>query len=205
MCNIQFASPRFNRASLLKIYEDESFADLSFYEGWTYDKWKKENRHRSYITQRLKLKILRRFLNENDRILDIGCGPGLFCLEASREGLRAEGIEPSRMLAEIGWKKLKANVHHTLLEDYEPGYKFSGITVWDVLEHIPNPVEVLTKSHELMEDKGYLFVQVPNYGGISNRFKTFLNRSGIKNNHHACSSSEALPQTDELEELKSSC
>lgn len=181
LCNIQFASPRFTRQSLLEIYENESFADLSFYDDWSYDRWKRENRNRSYITQRLKLGILKQYLNKDDRILDVGCGPGLFCLEASREGLCAEGIEPSRMLVEIGWQKLKADVHQGLLEDYEPGYKFKAITVWDVLEHISNPVEILSKCHNLLEANGYLFIQVPNYNGISNRFKTFLNRSGIRN------------------------
>ena len=182
ICDIQFASPRFTKESLLKIYENESFADLSFYDDWTYNNWKKENLHRSYITQKLKLHTLKRFLNENDRILDVGCGPGLFCLEASKNGLNAEGIEPSRMLVDIGRNKLNIDIHYGLLEDFRPTYKFNGITIWDVLEHIPNPVEILTKSYDLMEDDGYLFVQVPNYEGISNRFKTFLNRSGIKNN-----------------------
>ena len=150
ICNVQFASPRFTNDSLLKIYENESFADLSFYNDWTYEKWRKENRHGSYITQKLKLHALSRYLNENDRILDVGCGPGLFCLEASRHGLKAEDIEPSGMLADIGRKKLNIEIHQGLLEDFEPAYKFDGITVWDVLEHVPNPVEILTKSYEII-------------------------------------------------------
>ena len=37
-----------------------------------------------------------------DKILDFGCGAGLFCLEASTQGLWVEGIDPSKMLTDLG-------------------------------------------------------------------------------------------------------
>jgi len=179
-CDIQYASPRFTEESLLEIYENEAFTDLSFYDGWSYDRWKKENKNRSYITQVLKLQILNRIVSENDRILDVGCGTGLFCLEASRHGQRAEGIEPSIMLVDIGRKVLNLDLHQGLLEDFDPGHRYKAIVVWDVLEHVYNPVELVKRCNYLLEEGGYLFAQVPNYDGISNRFKTFLCKKGLK-------------------------
>ena len=179
-CGIMYASPRFTEASLLKIYENEAFADLSFYGQWNYDRWKKENRNRSYVTQVLKLQLVERFLSAKGKVLDVGCGTGLFCLEASRHGLEIEGIDPSHMLTEIGRKVLKVSVKQGLLEDHGPGFKYSGIVVWDVLEHVYNPVGLVKKCHELTEPGGHIFVQVPNYDGASNRMKTFLCRRGLK-------------------------
>ncbi len=176
-----YASPRFSKESLLKIYENEAFADLSFYDGWSYDKWKRENRNKSYVTQKLKLQFLRQFLSEKDRILDVGCGTGLFCLEGLRQGFNIEGIEPSSMLVEIGRKVLNVSIQQGLLEDFDPGYKFNGIVVWDVLEHVYDPVELVKRCNLLMKEGGYIFVQVPNYDGVSNRLKTFMCRRGFKN------------------------
>ncbi len=133
------------------------------------------------MTQKLKLQILSRFLSEKDRVLDVGCGTGLFCLESSKHGLNVEGIEPSGMLVDIGRKVLNLPLHHGLLEDFEPDYRYKAIVVWDVLEHVYNPVELVKRCNYLMEDGGYLFIQVPNYDGISNRFKSFMCRNKFKN------------------------
>jgi len=179
-CEIMYASPRFTKESLLNIYENRAFVDGSFYDEWSYEKWKRENRDRSYVTQKLKLQLLSRFLSEKSRVLDVGCGTGLFCLETSKHGFNVEGIEPSGMLVEMGRKVLNVYLHHGFVEDFDPGYRYNGIVVWDVLEHVHNPVELVKRCNDLMEDGGYLFVQVPNYDGISNRFKTFLCQKRVK-------------------------
>jgi SAM-dependent methyltransferase len=132
------------------------------------------------VTQVLKHELLKPFLSKEDRILDVGCGTGLFSLEMSRHGFQVEGIEPSGRLVEIGVKVLNVPIHHGLLEEFKPAHRYKGIFVWDVLEHVSNPVALVKQCHDLMEAGGYLFVQVPNYDGLSNRWKTFLCRRGLK-------------------------
>lgn len=179
-CDVQYASPRFTPGSLLEISENEEFIDLSFYDAWSYDRWKKENRNRSYLTQRLKIETLSRFISEKDRVLDVGCGTGLFCLEALKSGLTVEGIEPSKMLVDIGREVLNVQLNHGLIENFNPGYRYNAIVIWDVLEHVYNPVELVERCSHLLNEGGYLFLQVPNYAGISNRYKSFLCRRGLK-------------------------
>ncbi|MBW1771398.1 MAG: class I SAM-dependent methyltransferase [Deltaproteobacteria bacterium] len=179
-CRVMYASPRFTQKSLLDIYEHESFVDHAFYEGWSYEKWKRENRHRSYVTQRLKLDLLGSFLTQKDRILAVGCGTGLFLVEAQRRGFQVEGIEPSARLVEIGNRVLKVPIQQCLLEAFDPGYKYQGVVVWDVLEHVTDPLEMLRKCKSLLDSRGYLFVQVPNYDGLSNRMKTFMCRKRLR-------------------------
>ena len=179
-CEIMYASPRFSEASLLKIYENEAFVDRSFYEDWSYERWKKENRDRTYVSQRLKIELIGRFLSKEDRILDAGCGTGLFCLEATRQGLDVEGIDPSRMLVEFGRELFQIPLHQGQLEDFDPAYKYRGIVLWAVLEHVYNLKELVIRCGYLLEKGGYLFIDVPNHEGPSNRFKTFLCRNGLK-------------------------
>lgn len=179
-CTIMYASPRFTEESLSQIYESDAFIDPSFYDQWSYEKWKRENKNRSYISQCLKIQLIKRFLTEKDRILDVGCGTGLFCLEASKQGLNVEGIDPSKMLIDIGSKTFKIPLHHGPLEDFDPGYKYKGIVVWAVFEHVYNLINLVNRCGYLLEEGGYLFIDVPHYQGISNRFKTFLCRIGFK-------------------------
>ena len=67
-----------------------------------------------------------------------------------------------------------------LLEDFNPGYRYEAMVIWDVLEHVYNPIGLIERCGRLMNNGGYLFIQVPNFKGISNRYKSFLCRSGLK-------------------------
>ena len=179
-CEIMYASPRFSEESLLLIYENETFLDDSFYHDWSYEKWKKENTQRSYIPQTLKIQLVRRFLSQRDRILDVGCGTGLFCLEATKQGLNVEGIDPSATLIEFGRKLFGIPLHHGQLEEFEPDHRYKGIVLWAVLEHVYNLKDLIKRCGDLLEEEGYLFIDVPNHEGASNRFKTFLSQKGLK-------------------------
>ncbi len=179
-CEIMYASPRFSETSLLEIYENEALVEESFYEDWSYERWKKENTNRSYVPQTLKIELVRRFLSQEDRILDVGCGTGLFCLEASKQGLNVDGIDPSAMLIEFGRKLFGIPLHHGQLEEFEPDQKYKGIVLWAVLEHVYNLKDLIKRCGDLLEEEGYLFIDVPNHEGASNRFKTFLSQKGLK-------------------------
>jgi 2-polyprenyl-3-methyl-5-hydroxy-6-metoxy-1,4-benzoquinol methylase len=178
-CHIVYASPRFTEESLLKIYESEAFADLSFYERWSYEKWK-ESKDRSYIVSHRKVMLVKEFLPEGSRILDVGCSTGLFVLEASRQGFLCEGIDPSFRLTEIGRKTFKISLHSGNIDEFEPRYRFRGIMLWDVLEHVPNPIHIVKKCYNLLEPEGFLFLQVPNYKGISDSCKMYMCRLGLR-------------------------
>ncbi len=179
-CEIMYASPRFTEDSLSEIYENEAFVDEGFYENWSYEKWKRENTGRSYIPQTLKIQLIRKFLSREDRILDVGCGTGLFCLEASKQGLNVEGLDPSRMLIDLGRKLFKTPVHLCKIEAFDPDYRYKGIVLWAVLEHVYNLKDLIKRCGYLLDDGGYLFIDVPNHEGASNRFKTFLSQRKFK-------------------------
>jgi len=176
-----FASPRFSEESLLEIYEtDEFIGDPSFYENWSYEDWKENNVNNTYRAQQIKIKLINKFLSQKDKILDYGCGTGLLCLEASKQGYNIEGIDASSMLTDIGKNILKAPVVNSHIENFDPGYKYKGIVSWAVFEHVYDLKRIINKCNELLESGGYLFVDVPNHQGLSNRYKTFLCQKGMK-------------------------
>jgi SAM-dependent methyltransferase len=182
-CHLMYCSPRFTEASLLAIYENEAVTDLSVYRDWNYEKWSNMN-PRSFHTERQKVRILRQHLAEGSSILDVGCSRGHFVFEARRQGFAAEGLEPSHLFCEIARAELKVPVTEGQLEDFHPGVCFDGLVLWDVLEHLYEPVRVTLHAARLLKPGGILLLQTPNYLGLGHRCKALLYRLGIKHDDY---------------------
>lgn len=114
--------------------------------------------------------------SETLRILDIGGGYGFFGSEVKRQYPTADVkvLEPSIKRAEMGKKYLSESeedhpvpdfLMELLNEDFALKYKenFDVVTMWHVLEHVPNPIDFLRLACQLVKPKtGILCVEVPN-------------------------------------------
>jgi 2-polyprenyl-3-methyl-5-hydroxy-6-metoxy-1,4-benzoquinol methylase len=105
--------------------------------------------------------------SEHPTLLDVGCGTGGFLKFASAKGFRVYGFDASRAQAEHA-KALFSDVRHaTSLPAYleslgQPELKFDFITLWDVFEHIRNPVSFLQQLADALKPGAHLFISVPN-------------------------------------------
>ncbi len=97
------------------------------------------------------------------RILDVGCSTGMF-LELAREaGWDVFGVEPSRWLSRRAQSQFGARVFNTTFEGAPiAAESFAAITMWDVLEHVPDPMAFVAKASHLLRPGGVLAVNVPN-------------------------------------------
>jgi len=98
------------------------------------------------------------------RILDVGCGKGYFLHRAAARGFDPWGRELSPHAARFARERLGlANVTEGRIEDagYPKGF-FHAITLWDVIEHLPDPGSVLRAAADLLAEDGVLFLQTPN-------------------------------------------
>ncbi len=92
-------------------------------------------------------------------LLDYGCGTGDFLRAASTQGFTARGVEPDRNARNRALKKgvmVHSSLHHLGKQD-----TFDVITLWHVLEHIPNTQEVLQQLYSKLRDNGLLVAAVP--------------------------------------------
>lgn len=119
------------------------------------------------VYQSVKRYMLRKKLNwitkeysKKGNLLDIGAGTGDFLLEAKNEGWRIEGIEP-----EIRARELAARKGIELKENYRDlgSGKFDVITMWHVLEHVPDLQNLVWELDKLLNKNGLLVIAVPNF------------------------------------------
>ena len=96
------------------------------------------------------------------RILDIGCGRGLFLDVMRRGGWSALGTELSKETASYAAEVYGLEVLRGDLTKHQlPGESLDVININQVLEHLKNPAEVLTECRRLLRKGGLLVISVP--------------------------------------------
>ena len=94
------------------------------------------------------------------RILDVGCGNGLF-FDRLRELGEVEGVEPDTALLDPRgpWRHA---IHAVPFDDgFLPGHRFDAILMLDVLEHLDDPAAALHHAVELLAPGGVILCTVP--------------------------------------------
>jgi SAM-dependent methyltransferase len=97
------------------------------------------------------------------RLLDFGCGGGVFLARMHRQGWHVTGLDVSAAAAagaraELGVPVLCGTLPHSELEPES----FDVVTMWHALEHVHDPLAVLRAAHRLLAPGGRLMVAVPN-------------------------------------------
>jgi 2-polyprenyl-3-methyl-5-hydroxy-6-metoxy-1,4-benzoquinol methylase len=104
------------------------------------------------------------------RLLDVGCGTGLFLHLAAEAGMQVRGIELSASAVNYARTNYGLDVQHGTLEDAEVAPASCDIVVmWHVLEHLPDPVAGLRQVADILAPGGLLFAAVPNFGSYEAR------------------------------------
>lgn len=96
-------------------------------------------------------------------ILDIGCSTGLFLHSIQQHGWAAYGVEPSPFAANYAVQRFGLSVKQTVLEEakFDAGF-FDVVSLWDVFEHIYDPVATLVEIHRILKPGGLLLLNLPN-------------------------------------------
>ena len=99
------------------------------------------------------------------RILDVGTANGSFLKVAREEGWDVKGCEPNRWMCNWCKKNYGINVDQGTLFDvkYEDS-SFEIVTLWDVLEHTPDPLRILKECFRVLCPGGLLVVNYPDIG-----------------------------------------
>lgn len=95
-------------------------------------------------------------------LLDLGAHVGRLIQVAAEAGWRAEGVELNPRTSAFAARETGLPVHRADLRDLEAeGRRYAAVTLIDVLEHIPEPVDALQGVKRVLEPGGWIAVKVP--------------------------------------------
>lgn len=120
--------------------------------------------------QEKKVKIVER-LKKGRRVLDIGCGKGEFLYKMQNKGWEVFGVEASPIISTCTREKLgiKHIYNQDLLNLTLPEDFFDVVTLWHVIEHLPDPLGTLKKINRLLKEDGALIIDCPNFNSLTRR------------------------------------
>jgi len=164
-CTALILAPPPDEATLQKAY------DTSYY-GETEEKFSSPNIETvlDHFRKR-RAKYASRFLKDNDKVLDIGCGNGRFLLHLLKFGkFRLFGTELESNSAKRAARipEIKLKVGHLEKELFE-GEKFDVITMFHVFEHLTEPQETLEIISEIINIDGTLTISFPNISSLQSK------------------------------------
>jgi SAM-dependent methyltransferase len=115
-----------------------------------------------YHREKWEFDTVARLLAPGATVLDVGCGRGDFAAAVSNAVYR--GIEISDYAVEEA-RKLGRDVRKETLEQQQPG-SFDAVTLFQVVEHVDDPVGLVRKSVEVLKPGGMIAVAVPDSSGF---------------------------------------
>jgi 2-polyprenyl-3-methyl-5-hydroxy-6-metoxy-1,4-benzoquinol methylase len=112
------------------------------------------------IALKNKLDLINSCNSRKGKLLDIGAGTGDFLLVAKESGWNTIGIEPSEKANAIAVKK---GVEFSATIEELESHSFDVITMWHVLEHVPNLENQIKELKRLVKPNGTIIIAVPNF------------------------------------------
>jgi len=142
------------------------YLETSQYRDETTGTWPSKRDLRRLTRRRLRtLKTVARFLKKDNTqlsLLDVGCSNGAFVWIAQQMGIDAQGVEPG----EIPARQAQARglvVHKGYLEELDlPEASFDVVTLFEVIEHIKDPMILINACHRILRPGGVLVIGTGN-------------------------------------------
>jgi SAM-dependent methyltransferase len=163
-CGLLYVNPRPTQHEMESYYPEA----YSWKETLKGDSWgmrlvrKLEKAYRYHLLKGEVSKVVNVTGRKAGRVLDVGCGTGDRLDVFRQRGFEASGVETSNS-ADYARDYLKLNVHKgDLLSAHFPDRFFDTVTLYHVLEHTPDPLEVCREIHRILREDGLVVVQVPN-------------------------------------------
>ncbi len=131
-----------------------------------YDLGKQQEFARLFLVPQYRraIQLIKEYKKEG-RLLDVGCGTGEFLENAREAGFMPTGIEPSEAACRIAGQKNDVIRGELAGVSLKEGY-FDVMTLWSVLEHVPDPLSLLGKIHSSLKADGILALRVPSSSGL---------------------------------------
>lgn len=115
------------------------------------------------------------------RLLDVGCGTGLFLAVARRRGWTPYGVDECAVATAHARGHFGLEVWDGAFTDLaaREGLRFDVISMWDVIEHARDPVGLLAAARSALAPQGVIAISTPNQQSILDRVAGLLYRGSL--------------------------
>jgi len=175
-CGLVYINPRPALEEIVKFYPDtyswkETISADSFFTKFIR---KLEKLYRFHLLNYEARKVLKNTGLSSGKLLDVGCGTGDRLQVFREKGFDTFGVEFSSS-ARYAKEQLKLNVFEgDLFAAHFTDDSFDIVTMYNVLEHLHDPAEMLREARRILKKEGFLIIQVPNIDSL--QFKLFKNK-----------------------------
>ena len=114
-----------------------------------------------------KVRLINSFHSQKGSLLDIGAGTGDLLATANKAGWQITGIEPNEKAKTISISKGVSFIENL---DDSPSHSFDVITMWHVLEHVPDLNKQIVDLKRLLKPNGTIIIAVPNYKSFDAKY-----------------------------------
>jgi SAM-dependent methyltransferase len=157
-CDVVRQDPRPSSQDLERLYPSHysTYQPTIDDERWP---WTRFDRHYGMWK---RLRLIERY-HGRGHLLDVGSGTGIFLAEAHRRGWHVTGVEPAEAAANYASDHIGSTVIPARFDQVDlPESTFDVVTMWNVLEHMEEPLEDLRHAARLLRPGGLLVISVPN-------------------------------------------
>ncbi len=164
-CGLIYVNPRIDAAARQAYYAFDNPVDRHFIQDWFVDSAELQQ-----ATWWRFLRVISRYCLTG-KLLDVGCGTGSFLAEARKSGFDVVGQDVSPHFVQLCRQQYDLTVYETDLTTLPlPQASFDCVTAFDVIEHHPDPRQMLTDIHRLLRPGGLLVISTHDIGNIFARF-----------------------------------
>lgn len=178
-CDLVYVNPVFDNDKYIELYKSENYQEIVKQLG----EESHEYRKRRFGKERID--VIEKYHNSelSKSLLEIGCSTGFVLEEAAERGWDAVGVELNPSAVDFGNKR-GLTIINKPLEQIKFTRKFSAIALYDVLEHLIDPIHLLETLREALEPGGKIYVYVPNFNSASKQLLGVKNAHFIWPSHH---------------------
>ncbi len=166
VCGHVMLNPKPDAAELAAAY---SIGDVyvPYRPAWKQSGWPFWKILRAWTMSR-RVSWLRQYGKGNE-LLDVGFGSGDFMVAAHRAGWSVHGVDYNSEMVDSVSRELGYDVRQGELEPglWPEGY-FDAVSIWNVLEHVPDPLHDLKLATQYLRPGGTVLIQVPSHRGAEN-------------------------------------
>jgi len=161
-CDLEFIWPQ--PTSLSNIYDEAYYRNGYFVH--------QADRRRQFR------ELLKQFRQREDSgpLLDVGAGIGLLVSVAKQENWQAEGIEPSAEACRLAREICGIHLTCRKITEMPPSSEFGVVVLWQVLAHVPDPLEMLRHAAKMLRPDGTLLVSCIHWDDPHYRLARLLTR-----------------------------